>query len=338
MIVCGFLTSGLFAADNCLDIYLVDTEGGAATLIVTPTKETILIDCGNPGGRDGDRIAKVFKDQLQMDTLDHLIITHWHTDHYGGVARLSQQIKINNYYHHGIPKTLEEDPKNFPLLIAAFREASKGKDKRLNPGDYLELKQTKDAPKLSLLCLCGDGKVIDEPKDAKPNPIAKEHKPQAEDKSDNAKSLGFILKFGDFKFLDLGDLTWNIEYQLVHPSDKIGPVDVYQSTHHGLNISNNTVLLKTVKPHVAIFNNGSRKGGAASVLSDLRQIPEVKAIYQIHRNLTIGAKENTDPELIANPNEKCEGEGIKLSVAPDGKSYSIVVGKREKGRTYEVRK
>src|SRR5207249_9947384 len=116
----------------------------------------------------------------------------------------------------------------------------------------------------------------------------------------NARSLGFRLSFGGFRFLDLGDLTWNIEYKLVHPTDKIGPIDLYQVTHHGLEISNNPVLIKTVKPRVAVFNNGPRKGGHPQVTGILRRLPEAPTIYQLHRNVTATAAENTDPELIAN--------------------------------------
>src|SRR5262249_21784565 len=181
-------------------------------------------------------------------------------------------------------------------------------------GDEITLRQG-EGPPLRLVCLCGSGEVLPDKPGAPENPIAKEHKPQPEDKTDNAKSLGFLLSFGDFRFLDLGDLTWNIEYKLVHPSDKIGPVDVYQSTHHGLEISNNPVLIKTVRPRVAIFNNGARKGGHPQVIGTLRRLPEIKAIYQVHRNVTVGSQENTDPEFIANPDEVCKGEAIKLAVA-----------------------
>ena len=135
----------------------------------------------------------------------------------------------------------------------------------------------------------------------------------------------------------VGDLTWNVEYKLVYPSDKLGPVDVYQVTHHGLEISNNPVLIKTVNPRVAVFNHGARKGGHASVIATLRRLPEIKAIYQLHRNLTVGAAENTDPEFIANAAEKCKGEFIKLSVAADSKSYTVTVGSRGKPRRYETR-
>lgn len=319
-----------------LDIYFIDTEGGAATLVVTPAGESVLIDCGNPGARDADRIHKTAQ-AAGLKAIDHLVITHWHSDHYGGIARLAQLIPIKNFYDHGIPEQLVEDAKGFPVLIQAYKEATKGKSKTLKAGDEIALKQTDGAKPVRLFCLCGSGEVIADKPNAPENPLAKEHKPKDEDKSDNAKSLGFVLSYGDFRFLDLGDLTWNVEHKLVSPSDKVGPVDVYQSTHHGLDISNNPVLIKTVKPRVVIFNNGAKKGGAASVIATLRRLPEVPAIYQLHRNVTVGAQENTDAEFIANADEKCAGEGIKLAVAADAKTYSVTVGSKGKSREHKTR-
>jgi beta-lactamase superfamily II metal-dependent hydrolase len=343
-----FLTAALFAgllaaplrADQPrrgLEFYFIDTEGGAATLIVTPAGESLLIDCGNPGSRDADRIHKTATEQAGLQAIDHLIITHWHTDHYGSVARLAQLLPIRQFYDHGIPDTLEEDPKNFPILIQAYRLASKGKSRTLKPGDEIPLKQHAGTPPLRLRCLCGLRETVPDRPGAPANPVAAEHKPQAEDRTDNARSLGFLLSYGGFRFLDLGDLTWNIEYKLVSPTDKIGPVDVYQVTHHGLEISNNPVLIKTVNPRVAVFNNGARKGGHPQVTAALRRLPEIQAIYQLHRNVQVGAQENTDPAFIANPDEKCQGEGIKLAVVADGKSYEVTVGRTGKPRRYETR-
>ena len=330
--------SSIHAADapRGLDIHFIDVEGGAATLIVTPVGESILIDCGNPGARDADRIHKVAQ-AAGLKTIDHLCITHWHSDHYGGVNRLSQLIPITNFYDHGIPEKLDEDAKGFPLLIGAYKTASGGKSKALKPGDEITLKQVEKGPPLKLRCVCSAGEVLPDKAGAPENPIAKEHKPKGEDKSDNARSLGFILSYGGWKFLDLGDLTWNVEHKLVSPSDKLGVMDVFQVNHHGLDISNNPVLLQTIKPSVAVHNNGARKGGAASINATLRRIPEVQAIYQLHRNVTVGAAENTDPEFIANPDEKCMAENIKLSVAPDAKSYALTVGSIGKPKTYKTR-
>jgi len=324
-------------APNPLDIYFIDTEGGAATLIVTPLGESVLIDCGNPGSRDADRIHAVATKQAGLKAIDHLAITHWHLDHYGSVDRLARLLPIRHYYDRGIPETLAEDPTNFPLLIQAYKTASQGKSKTLKPGDEIALQQVQEGPAVRLLCLCSGGEVVPDRPGAPINPIAKEHKPQPPDPTDNAKSLGFVLSYGRFRFLDLGDLTWNVEYKLVHPTDKIGLVDVYQSTHHGLEISNNPVVINTVRPRVAIFNNGPKKGCHPSVTATLRRVPDIQAIYQMHRNLNVGAQENTAPEFIANADEHCQGEFIKLSVAPDGKSYTVTVGSRGKPRRYETR-
>jgi beta-lactamase superfamily II metal-dependent hydrolase len=320
-----------------LDIYFIDTEGGAATLIVTPAGESVLIDCGNPGNRDAERIHEVATKQAGLKAINHLVITHWHTDHYGGVARLSKLMPIHHYYDHGIPKELKEDPTNFPTLIEAYKIATEGKSQVLKPGDEIALDQVKSSPALKLVCVCGDGEVIPDKPDAPENPVAKEHKAKEEDQTDNAKSLGFILSYGDFRFLDLGDLTWNIEYKLVHPSDKLGLIDVYQVTHHGLDISNNPVLIKTIQPRVAIYGNGARKGCAPSVTATLRRIPGLQAIYQMHKNLGVESQENTDPEFIANAEEKCQGESIKLAVAADGKSYTVTVGSKGKPKKYGTR-
>ncbi|MFL5240642.1 MAG: ComEC/Rec2 family competence protein [Gemmataceae bacterium] len=320
-----------------LDIYFIDTEGGAATLIVTPLGESVLIDCGNPGVRDAERIYQVAAKQAGLKAIDHLIITHWHSDHFGGVERLAKRLPIRKYYDHGIPKELAEDPKNFPLLIEAYKKATAGKSHTLKPGDEVVLKQQKESPALRLSCLCGSREVIPDKPGASDNPVAKEHKPQAEDKTDNARSLGFLLAYGDFRFLDLGDLTWNIEFKLVHPSDKIGPVDVYQVTHHGLEISNNPVLLKTVNPRVAIFNNGPHKGGSPLVTATLRRLPDIQAIYQMHKNLDVAAQENADAEFIANSDENCRGEFIKLAVTPNSKSYTVMVGANGKPKSFKTR-
>jgi beta-lactamase superfamily II metal-dependent hydrolase len=333
------LANAALAAEKSrgLDIYFIDAEGGAATLLVTPQGESVLIDCGNPGSRDAERIHKAATEQAGLRAIDHFVATHWHTDHYGGVERLARLMPIRHYYDHGIPASLQEDPMNFPLLIQAYKNASAGKSRHLRPGDEIRLKQAAGSLPVRLVCLCSSGEVVPDKPGAPTNPVALEHKPMPDDPTDNAKSLGFLLSFGGFRFLDLGDLTWNIEYKLVHPTDKIGPIDVYQTTHHGLEISNNPVLIKTVRPRVAVYNNGPRKGAHPSVTATLRRVPGIQAIYQVHRNLQVGAQENTDPEFIANPDEQCRGESIRLSVTPDSRSYTVTVGSRGKPHRYETR-
>ncbi len=82
------------AATRPLEIYFIDVAGGAATLLVTPERESVLIDSGWPGlnDRDPKRVVHVLRDLARCDQLDHLVTTHWHVDHFGGVAGLARMI------------------------------------------------------------------------------------------------------------------------------------------------------------------------------------------------------------------------------------------------------
>jgi glyoxylase-like metal-dependent hydrolase (beta-lactamase superfamily II) len=173
-----------------LNIYYVDTEGGAATLIVTPAGESILIDCGNPGARDAGRIHETATKTAGLKAIDHFIVTHWHTDHYGSIARLAKLMPVHKFYHRGIPEMLAEDRANFPALIRAYKAAGGDKATVLKVGDEVKLKQAPGSPEVKLLCICGNQEVLPDKPGAPVNPIAKEHKPQPADPTDNAKSLG----------------------------------------------------------------------------------------------------------------------------------------------------
>jgi hypothetical protein len=171
-----------------------------------------------------------------------------------------------------------------------------------------------------------------------PNECCKDAQQKPIDRSDNANSVVMLLEFGPFRFFDGGDLTWNIEEKLVCPANLVGKVDVYQSTHHGLDQSNNDVLVKSLEPIVAIFNNGTTKGCEPMSFAVLKELPSVKAIYQVHKNLRPdGEKNNAPDEFIANHEKECKGNHIKLSVAPDGRSYTVSVPSTKHERTYQVR-
>jgi competence protein ComEC len=319
-----------------LSIHWIDVEGGGATLIVTPAGEGLLIDCGYPVPRDAERIHRACL-AAGLKQIDHLAVTHWHVDHYGSLGRLSKLIPVLNFYHHGIPDELPDDPKNFPALIEAYKLASRGQSRALKPGDEIPVRQKPGMPAVRVLCVCSNREALPERPGARVNPNAKEHKPKPEDTTDDSRSLGLLVSYGDFRFLDLGDLTWNIEYKLVAPSDKIGPVDVFQTSYHGADFGNNPVLLNTIKPRVAVINNGPRKGCDPVVVARLRHTPGLEAIFQVHRNVRIDAAENAPPEYIANADEKCQAEPIDLVVALDGKSYTVTAGSHGKPHTYKSR-
>lgn len=327
------------ASARDLEIYFIDVMGGAATLVVTPERESVLIDTGWPGhdDRDPKRIAHVIKDVAGLDHLDHLVTTHWHVDHYGGVAGLAKLVRIDHFWDHGLPTDnlsgvdFPEGPKADDPLLVAYLEAAGGKRKPLSAGDRLPLSG------VEALVLASGGRVIDAPAGASANPLcddAPDDKPV--DNSDNARSVVLRFRLGEFTFLDCGDLTWNVEKKLVCPVDLIGSVDVYQVTHHGLDISNHPILLKTIAPTISVMNNGARKGGSAETVKRLKSIPSIQAAYQLHKNSTTSDDENTDPKLIANSDPE-GGEFVQIRVEPDGSAFSVRIGEKGEAKTFESR-
>jgi competence protein ComEC len=332
----GLSMATLRAADpRTLDIEWIDVEGGAATLIVTPARETILIDAGWPGneGRDANRI-KAALDRRGLSGIDHFIMSHYHVDHFGGIPPLAVVVPIRRFYDHGPMTELQED-KQFGERYALYRAAAKDKTITLNPGSTIELKQV-SGPKVTLSVIASRGEVVSGPPKLQ-NPACGDATSKAEDPSDNARSVVFVLRFGAFEFFDAGDLTWNVEAQLVCPADRVGRVDLYQVTHHGLDQSNNPVVLKTLQPTVAVMNNGARKGGAAEVVRSLKALPSLKALYQGHRNIATTPDDNTAPELIANLEQTPDaGHAIVASVDAAARFYTVTNGRTGEGRKFEV--
>lgn len=319
-----------------LDIYFIDVEGGAATLLVTPEGESVLIDSGYPdnGGRDRDRILKVLGQVAGRQHLDHACVSHWHLDHFGNHAALASQVTIKNFWDRGIPEALEEDPA-FPERAASYRAAAQNQSKTLKAGDSLPLKSGKTP--LTVKIVTASGEVV--PSSGAPNPYAKDNKPQDEDRTDNARSVSQLWQFGKFKFLTCGDLTWNTEARLVTPNNPIGTIDLFMVTHHGLNVSNNPTLVLAIDPRVAVTCNGPTKGGAKETQETLRKVKSLKASFQLHRNVELAAGDQTPAEFIANSGktENCEGIYVKASVAADGNSYTVQIGEKGRVHTFETR-
>ena len=325
------------AAPKTLDIYFIDVEGGAATLIVTPTGQSLLIDTGFPGDRDAGRIAHAALEIAGLKQIDHCVITHWHRDHVGGVPTLAKLIPIKHYYDHGLPQTIASDMQ--AELIEAYRQTTQSNSVTLKPGDEIELPGSpKYLPPLAVRVLAAGGVVLGE-KSSTPQmrPCGQNFEPKPEDTTDNVNSVGILLTFGRFKFFDGGDLTWNIENRLACPKNVVGGVDVYQVDHHGLDLSNNPAFIRALNPRVAIINDGPRKGGEARTFATLKSLNEIEAIYQLHRNVRTTDKDNTMSGYIANESELCQGNLIKISVDPTARSYTVSIPARQLTRSYRTR-
>lgn len=333
---CPFAASLANTQDGRLDIYFIDVEGGAATLIVTPEGESMLVDSGtfDVAGRDLGRILEVVQNVAKLDHIDHAVVTHWHSDHFGNHAPLAGKVKINNFWDRGIPDVLEEDPK-FSDHVAPYRAASQNQSKTVKPGQLLPVKAGKTP--LSVKVLTASGEVI--PNDGQPNPFAAQHQAQPDDTTDNAKSVSLLLTFGPFKYVCCGDLTWNTEAKLMSPNNPIGQIDLFMGTHHGLPVSNNPVMVLALDPHVCITCNGPTKGAHENTIATFKKIKSLQAMYQLHRNINLKDDQQAPPENIANTavTAKCKGNWIKASVASDGKSYTVQVGPDGKPRTFETR-
>lgn len=350
----AFVSSTLLAGkdDRRLDIYWIDVEGGAATLIVTPAGESVLMDSGNPGGRDSGRIHKLATETARIDKIDFLITTHFHLDHFGGAAELAQRMPISVLYDNGIPSKNPDNRPNdtrFRLLIKPYREMEVGERKILAPGERIPLKNTNGAAPIRLTCLAAKQKlapiqsvarrsVLQRASDTAAESICDSlPKPHPQDTSANANSIVTLLEFGDFRFFNAGDLTWNIEPLLVCPQNIVGStVDVYQVTHHGLDSSNNPALLQILAPTVTVMNNGVTKGCGPKTFAALSALPSAKAHYQLHKNLRPDRHHNTADEYIANLEKNCGGRAVHLSVVPSGKRYTVSIPSRNHQRSFKT--
>ena len=307
-----FAAATLFA-QKTLDIYWIDTEGGAATLIVTPSGQSLLADTGNPGDRDAQRIYDVATKQAHLKKIDYLLTTHFHSDHVGGAPALAKLIPIGEYIDHGdsVETQNPADAKRWEV----YKATVEGKRKSFGVGDKLTLQDVR------LDIVSSNGNVLAQGGAA--NPFCASAVKKDPDPSENARSLGFKLTYGKFTFLDLGDLTWNKELELSCPKNSIGQVTMFQATHHGFYGDNSgaPAHVWALHPQVVIVNNGPRKGLGANAWETIAKIPGLEDTWQLHLSLATDAAHNASEQHIANTEatDQCRGNFLKASIERDGK-------------------
>ncbi|MBC8165502.1 MAG: MBL fold metallo-hydrolase [Bryobacteraceae bacterium] len=320
------MSGAIVRAAKPLDIYFIDVEGGQATLIVTPSKQSLLVDTGWPGlnNRDADRIAKAAK-SAGVKAIDYLVTTHYHTDHVGGVPQLASKMPVRNYVDHG--PSMETGRSAEELYRAYDEVAAKSKRITVKPGDTIPLKG------VDVKIMTANGEHISSGGTANSLCSGRTFPP---DPSENARSVGFVLTYGKFRIADFGDLTSAKELELVCPDNRVGTVDVYLSTHHGLDSSNAKELVHALHPRVAIMNNGAKKGGTPPAWQTMKTSPGLEDLWQVHYSVA-GKAENNSPEpFIANLEETCEGKSLKLSAEMDG-SFTVVNSRNKYTKTYPAK-
>ena len=331
------LTAAIAQAEtksNQLQVYFIDVEGGQSTLFITPAGKSLLIDTGWSGnnGRDADRIATTAK-SAGLTKIDYVLITHYHVDHVGGVPQLLQRIPVGVFFDHGENRELTPqvtgDYDNYKQALASAhvsRVAAK-------PGDVLPIQG------MHVQVISADGNLIDKPLPGagQPNPYCAASETRPADQTENARSLGTLITFGKLRILDLGDLTWDKEMQLMCPNNKLGHVDILVVSHHGWMQSSSPALVDAIQARVAIMDNGEKKGGSTPVLDTVRKAPGLETLWQLHFSDEGGAEHNTAEEYIANLSGGADaGNYLKLTASPGG-SFTVLNSRTGQSKSYAAK-
>jgi competence protein ComEC len=329
------------AQTRSLDVYVIDVEGGNATLFVSqPYHESLLMDTGNAGAaapRDAGRIMEAVKD-AGLQQIDHVIITHWHGDHFGGLAELAAKVPIREFIDHGPnvqPGELADTflEKTYPKLYANSKHTV------AKPGDRILLQG------VDVRVVTSAGQTIKSPLSGAgvPNPYCASFKP-GENNAEDPMSVGIFMSYGKFRTIHLGDLTKNKEFELMCPNNRIGTVDVLLGLHHGQASSNSEVMVHALHPRVAIMNDGTRKGGEPEVMKTVHSSPGLEDLWQLHFSLLSGQEYTVPGMFIANTVDDQQpampiapmqaplpGPGAPPPPAHNGTAYWIKLSARQDG-------
>lgn len=327
-----FGLASFLPAAKPLEFYFIDTEGGQATLIVAPGGQSMLVDAGWPGneGRDLGRIIAAAR-KAGVKKIDFLITTHYHLDHVGGVPALADKFPVVTFVDHG-PNN--ETGKQAGHLYSEYeRVVVKAQHLVVKAGDTLPIKG------IDVKIVSANGGLITSPLPGcgAPNSLCAKAVKKEVDPSENARSTGFILSYGDkFRFVDLGDLTWNKELELVCPNNLLGNVDLYLTTHHGMDMSGSEQIVHALHPRVAIMNNGARKGGSVPAWKAVKSSPGLQDLWQLHFAMAGGVENNVPDVFIANTEEACEGQWLRAIVQPSGE-FTVYNSRNKHEKTYPAR-
>ncbi|HYT08082.1 MAG TPA: MBL fold metallo-hydrolase [Rugosimonospora sp.] len=331
-----------------LEIYSIDVEGGNSVLFVSPSGESLLFDAGNPGPRDADQIAAAAK-EAGVKQINYLVISHWHGDHFGSVPDLSTKLPIRNFIDHG-PPMIETSENSVARYNAYAAVRDKGHYTPVKPGDKIPIKG------LDVRVVTAGGRAITSPLPGggAPNPLCSDFKPIVENAAaaEDGRSTGIVVRFGRFRAIELGDLTWTKEHDLACPNNLVGTFDLYFTDRHGIAAGSPT-FVHALKPRIAIFDNGARKGESSEAFLTLENSPGIEDIWQLHYGVARPARKdfgettdqggkdlNAPEEFIANLLEEHTAtdpaHNLKISAREDG-GFSVTNGRTGFSKEYKPR-
>ena len=307
----GAVGSAQNKSSKTLDMYFIDTEGGHSTLYVSPSGESLLIDTGSPGNRDPDRIMAAIQ-AAGVTRIDHLLLTHYHGDHVGGLQELATRIPIAHFIDHGVTSEPKEMVPGFQKMYAEM--SAKAKHTVVVPGDTIPFAG------LTVTVVTSHGQVLKTPLagGGNPNPACAGFVPRDESHvdPDNPMSVGVVIAYGKFRTINLGDFTWNKEQELMCPNNPIGTVDLYLTSHHGIDQSGSAALVHGLRPRVAVMHNSAFKGGAIQTMQILHTSPGLEDIWQLHWAYAAGLEQNSPGLFIANMDDNAAIANVLLNPPP----------------------
>jgi competence protein ComEC len=331
--VCALFTALLCSArttksEGPLQIYFIDVEGGQSTLVVSPSGQSLLIDAGFPGndGRDADRIMAAAH-QAGLKQIDYVLITHYHRDHVGGVPQLVDGIKVGTFLDHG--PNLEDSEVTRSDYVAYEKAIAGHAHVVVKPGWGVPIKSIE----VRVITAAGDHITEPLPGAGVANPYCASEANPPTDNSENARSVGVLITYGKFRFLDLGDLTKKNELEIACPNNIIGTVDLFLVTHHGLDQSNAKALDWALHPRVAIIDNGPRKGNSPAAWQIVHDSPGLEDLWQLHYAEESDRAHNVSDDRIANVKENCEGKDLKVVAEADG-SFTLTNSRTGQEKNY----
>lgn len=299
-------------------MYHIDVEQADATLIVSPSGKTLLIDSGKNG--HGARIRSVM-DAAGVSVIDYFVCTHYHEDHFGGIDDLvrDHQVTVRQSYDRGDKEYVAEDKRGQQTF----------KDYEVAVGDdAIALTRGKTIPfdpEVTVTCISSGGVVIGED-------------PPVPAQDENDMSVSLLLSYHGFTYFVGGDIEEPTESKIAD-RDLVQNVDIYLADHHGSSTSSSAAFMRDLQPSVIIIsngNNGTYRHPRKAVLDFYATLPGPPAVYQTNKYLKGRDGGNVQDDRIADP-ETNDMDGTILVTVNDNGKY-VVTYEGNAGASFTTKK